>query len=436
MSRIHLTLLLVTAIAAATSPGPGAAPLASGGATAFDVPGRSDATPSMAADGAFVAVAWGASADGKADVFVATSRDGGRAFGAPVQVNRTPGEGRLGGELPPRVAVHKVAGQALPTVTVAWNARGAATTIKLARSTDGGRTFSAPIALQSEGAIGDRGWPALAVDDRGIAHAVWLDHRGLAARRAAQGESSKAGRHVHGTPATGDSSVMAQGSSLFYATSNGVTAQEREVTAGVCYCCKTALATGRGQTLVAVWRHVYPGDLRDIAFAISRDGGMSFSTPSRVSEDGWAINGCPDDGPALAVDAAGVTHIVWPTVIPGDAPVGALFYASTRDGQRFTPRVRIPTLGSPKPMHPQLALATDGTLVVAWDELIQGRRVAALRRVTTKIDDAPVLGEIVKLAADGNASHPVIATTSAGVLAAWTTGGDDSQVRAGFVRLP
>ena len=50
---------------------------------AFDVPGRADATPSVAADGTFVAVAWGASADGKADVFVATSRDGGRTFGAP-----------------------------------------------------------------------------------------------------------------------------------------------------------------------------------------------------------------------------------------------------------------------------------------------------------------------------------------------------------------
>ena len=344
---------------------------------AFDLPGRADATPSVAADGEFVAVAWGASVDGKADVFVATSPDGGRTFGTPVQVNRTSGEGRLGGELPPRVAVNKVAGQPLPTVTVLWNTRGASTGIKLARSTDGGRTFTAPVPLQSDGAAGDRGWPALAVDDRGQAHAVWLDHRGLAARRAAQGETAKPARHVHGTPATGDSSVMAQGSALYYAASAAGPVQEREITTGVCYCCKTALAAGRGGVLVAAWRHVYPGDLRDIAFAISRDGGRSFSAPSRVSEDGWAINGCPDDGPSLVVDAGGVTHIVWPTVIAGDEPVGALFYASTRDGQRFTPRVRIPTLGSPKPMHPQMALAADGTLVVAWDELIDGRRVAA-----------------------------------------------------------
>ena len=122
MSRRYLKVLLVAAISAGAATWPAAAPLAGGG-VAFDVPGRADATPSVAADGAFVAVAWGASADGKADVFVATSRDGGRAFGAPVQVNRTRGEGRLGGELPPRVALHKVAGQAVPTVTVLWNAR-------------------------------------------------------------------------------------------------------------------------------------------------------------------------------------------------------------------------------------------------------------------------------------------------------------------------
>ena len=71
-----------------------------------------------------------------------------------------------------------------------------------------------------------------------------------------------------------------------------------------------------GGRLVSAWRHVYEGNLRDIAFTESRDGGATFAKPARVSEDGWAINGCPDDGPALAADAAGGVHIAWPTVIP------------------------------------------------------------------------------------------------------------------------
>src|SRR5690606_24395844 len=148
-------------------------------ALVFDVPGRSDSTLSVAASGTFVAVAWGASAQGAADVYVAVSDDEGRTFGAPVRVNDVPGEGRLGGELPPRVAVHPSSDGSAPEVVVLWTARGEATEIKAARSRDGGRTFDAPVALQVAGAAGDRGWPSLAVDHGGRAHAVWLDHRGL-----------------------------------------------------------------------------------------------------------------------------------------------------------------------------------------------------------------------------------------------------------------
>src|SRR5690606_41580196 len=125
-----------------------------------------------------VAVAWGASADGAADVYVATSNDAGATFGAPVRVNDVAGEGRLGGELPPRVAVRVSDTGGPPAVVVLWNARGEATEIKAARSRDGGLRFEAPVVLQTAGAAGDRGWPSLALDQRGGAHAVWLDHRG------------------------------------------------------------------------------------------------------------------------------------------------------------------------------------------------------------------------------------------------------------------
>ena len=71
----------------------------------LDVPDRADANPWVAAEGSFVAVAWGARGSGKTDVFLAVSRDGGSTFGSPVQVNAIAGEARLGGELPPRVAL-------------------------------------------------------------------------------------------------------------------------------------------------------------------------------------------------------------------------------------------------------------------------------------------------------------------------------------------
>ena len=154
------------------------------------VPGRTSATPWIAAHGRFVAVVWAATAGGASDIFVATSTDEGATFAAPVQVNRVAGDGRVSGEIPPRVALHARSGAALPEVVVAWNAKDRGTEIKVARSSDGGRSFGAPASLQSPGAPGDRGWHSLALDDQGVAHVQWLDHRGLA---TAEGRASAQG---------------------------------------------------------------------------------------------------------------------------------------------------------------------------------------------------------------------------------------------------
>jgi hypothetical protein len=405
-------------------------PASSPAPVSLDVPGRSDSTPWIAANGTFVAVAWGASASGRTDVFLAVSRDGGATFGAPVQVNTVPGEARLGGELPPRVALRATRGSSAPEIAVLWTARGDATHIKTATSRDGGKTFGAPLTLQTPGAAGDRGWPALTFDQRAAVHAIWLDHRGLAAGRTAAGHSG------HQAGAAHDGVAMAQKSGLYYASVRGPRPSERELAKGVCYCCKTALAAAADGTLFAAWRHVYPGNLRDMALTVSRDGGRTFSAPARVSEDRWAINGCPDDGPAIAVDAKRTAHLVWPTVIDGPTPEGALFYASTRDGATFTPRVRVPTLGGPKPSHPHIVVDGSGRTFVAWDESIQDRRAAAVREVKLQPNRPATFGEIVRLSPDGAALYPVLAATDKGLVAVWTTGGDPSRVETRAIRMP
>jgi hypothetical protein len=167
----------------------------------------------------------GASADGKTDVFVAVSRDAGRSFGLPVQVNTVPGEARLGGEMAPRVALAPRGASGDPEIAVLWTARGVTTTIKTARSQNGGKTFGPAVTLQSSGAPGDRGWPALALDRQGTAHAIWLDHRGLAAGRVAG-----TGHASHATGAKHDAVAMAQKSGLYYAAATGSPSTERELT--------------------------------------------------------------------------------------------------------------------------------------------------------------------------------------------------------------
>jgi hypothetical protein len=397
------------------------------GASSLAIAGRSNATPWVASDGPLVAVVWGASIADKTDVFLAVSHDSGKTFGTPVQVNMIPGEARLGGELPPRVALTAGRGPSTAEVVVLWTARSAATSIKRARSRDGGRTFEPPVELQGADATGDRGWPSLALDGRGTTHAIWLDHRGLAARSANASRDHKSG-------AAHDGVAMARKSGLYYAA--GTPMAGRELAKGVCYCCKTALTAGADRAVYAAWRHVYPGNIRDIAFTFSRDGGRSFAEPVRVSEDTWAINGCPDDGPAIAVDRGGQVHLAWPTVVGGPNPEGALFYASTRDGRTFTPRTRIPTLGSARPTHPQIVVDRRGRIVVAWDELLDGQRVAAAREVTRPWGQRVDFGQVITLSPGGPATYPVLAATDSGVVAVWTTGGDASVIQARTIPLP
>ncbi len=299
--------------------------------------GRASANAWVAANGARVAVAWGGrEPGGGTDIYVAVSADGGRTFAVPVMANDVRGTARVNGEMTPRVTFAHRPGQA-PAIEVLWTARAEQATIRLARSVDGGRTFGASRALQGAGAPGNRGWAALATDRRGGVHALWLDHRGMA-REAAGGEAR---HHQHSTSApsagSSDGAAAAMNSGLYY--SNG--SEEQELVKGVCYCCKTAIAAAPDGTIFAAWRHVYAGNMRDIAFTASRDGGRTFAAPSRVSEDRWQFNGCPEDGPALAVDSSGTAHVVWPTVVAAPESHKALFYSTTQDGKTFRARTRV-----------------------------------------------------------------------------------------------
>ena len=214
---------------------------------------------------------------------------------------------------------------------------------------------------------------------------------------------------------------MAALSKLYVARLDG--AAPVAVTGGVCYCCKTALAAdghGTPGKLYVAWRHVYPGNLRDIAFSTSRDGGRTFDAPVRVSEDQWAIAGCPDDGPAMGVDGTGRAHVVWPTVITeGGEMVKTLFHASTPDGRRFTARQRIPAEGQAN--HPQIAVASDGSPIVVWDESGHGRRRVAFARGIVAADGA--MRFVRETVPDTQpAMYPMAVVVPDGVLVAWTSG--------------
>jgi hypothetical protein len=218
---------------------------------------------------------------------------------------------------------------------------------------------------------------------------------------------------------------MAQFSDLYTAMLDNP-ASPAPRTAGVCYCCKTAISLGSDGAMYLAWRHVYPGNLRDIAFTTILAAGVAHS-PARVSEDRWMLQGCPDDGPAMDIERSGRVHIVWPTVVADSGePQKVLFHASSVDGRTFTPRTRLPVEGQAN--HPQIAVARDGTLLLAWDEVQNAVRRIVVARADS--DGSSLLPEFRRDRSIGDRTgvYPAIALTPTTSIVAWTSGAAQSTI--------
>lgn len=380
-------------------------------AATLGVPGAVNSTPSLAVLGRMVAAVWTATKDGTVNVYLATSSDGGATFAEPRRVNDQDGDVSANSEQPPRVAI--TGSGAARALTVLWSKRNEGPqrarrdAIRMARSTDGGRTFSPARYTHDPAFSGARGWESLTAGAAGTVHAVWLDGRD-AEKKIAEATAHTGMAHKGQPPQDVYHGTIAPDGRMV----------ESLIATGVCFCCKTAVAVDTRGGVYAAWRHIFPGSMRDIAFAKSTDGGRHFNPLVRVSEDKWELNGCPEDGPSLAVDAAGVIHIAWATLVSEGEPHKALFYATSRDGKMFSPRARVPTAGVTNPGHPQMVLTPDGGAAITWDEMADGVRRVSFTRVSRTGAFRPPQA----LSASETSSHPVMVRSGAGgVLVAWTS---------------
>ena len=216
--------------------------------------------------------------------------------------------------------------------------------------------------------------------------------------------------HQHGAAGQRDGRRAVRSSRSCSSRGSAARESPQALTGGVCYCCKTTMATDSTGAMYAAWRHVYPGNIRDIAFTVvgrrphfraararqrRRLGARRLSRER--SGDGRRRR---QPHPHRVADARATA----PT--PTSEPTLALFYATSADGSRFTARQRIPTDGVPR--HPQMIVAPDGELLVAWDEQAKGTRRVALARGSI---DGKGVARFVKLPiGDGaRAEYPVLA---------------------------
>ena len=231
--------------------------------------------PQLAGRGAQVYLAFGAG-----DVVsVARSTDGGATFDAPVALPAA-GKLALGAHRGPRIAV---TGDAVLVASIAGAKGGGADgDVLLYRSTDQGRTWSAPTILNAVRGAAREGLHGLAANAAGVVAIAWLDLR-------------------------------QKGTRIYAAISrdHGVTWRETLVYAsptGVCECCHPSVAVGDDGRVAVMFRNHLDGR-RDMYVIQSRDGDV-FAPHVKQGAGSWPLEACPMDGGGLAIDATG-TFAVW-----------------------------------------------------------------------------------------------------------------------------
>ena len=183
----------------------------------------------------------------------------------------------------------------------------------------------------------------------------------------------------------------------------------------VCDCCCTALVALPDGELLAAYRDRDGQEVRDIALARRSPGGQ-WTALGVPFPDGWTIDGCPVNGPALAASGSRVA-LAWYTLGAGDRP--RLRLALSADGARSFARQI--DLDADMPMgRIALSYLADGSLALAWLEQVGAEARWLLRRLDGQgaaLGETLVLADVRGERSDGWLS---LAPQGAGLVALWT----------------
>jgi hypothetical protein len=291
--------------------------------------------------------------------------------------------------------------------------------VKLATSTDNGRSWSKAVSPHQDGTRTQHGfvslfeWPdaGAGAGPRGLG-LVWLDGRD---------------QELNTTDPAGGSMALLS-ATLSPALARGA---ERPVNLRVCECCPTSVAVS-ADGVIAAFRDRSATDVRDIH--VSRFEGGAWGSPVSVHDDHWQIDACPVNGPSISALGRRVA-VAWFTA-PSEQ--GHVYVAFSNDaGRTWGDPVRVDTdtsLG-----HVDVELLDDGSAAVSWIEFSGDRSRFAVRRV----DPAGTRSMAVMVDAGGEArvsGYPRMARMGDELVFAWTesTGTADAtqHVKGAVARIP
>ena len=277
--------------------------------------------------------------------------------------------------------------------------------IWMARSTDGGDTWSEPERPHRDGTLSEHGFVSLVRFGASGFAAAWLDGREFRANA--------------------DDNEMTL---RFTAWQDGQFQEEHLLDDRVCECCQTDMARTR-DGLIVVYRNRSPAEIRDIGVVRYVNG--AWTAPTVLHDDGWHIAGCPVNGPQVAAVGDRVV-VAWFTAA-GDQPKVQLIF-SDDGGATFGEPTRIDD-GQPVGRVDVVAFG-DATLVSWLERGVSGRAELRLARVTR----SGAAGTTTTIAETGMArasGFPRLAVLDGHVYVTWTeTFAGDRPSRVQVARVP
>jgi len=193
-----------------------------------------------------------------------------------------------------------------------------------------------------------------------------------------------------------------------------------KIAGGLCECCRLGIAfADGGKTVYMADRQVSEQQVRNHAVRKSTDGGRSFNAPVEISDDGWQVPSCPHSGPTIGRDGRGYLHVTWFTLGRSEKEAGIYYSLSKDGGQHFAPRQLVQANTAPEILHTTLAVANNGTVYLAWENLDD--RGKAQIFVRSLAPDGQTWSPVQQISrTDGNASRAMLALSRKSLHVAWT----------------
>ena len=277
--------------------------------------------------------------------------------------------------------------------------------VRVARSNDGGRTWSKAVTPHNDNSESEHGFVSLfrVGNEVGIA---WLD-----GRKHAVAKNEK------------DAEMSVRFTSL---TNRNTTGADTEVDPRVCDCCQTSAAvTSKGPVLV--YRDRNDKEVRDIAIVRYSKG--RWSEPRLVHRDNWVIAACPVNGPSVSAQGSRVA-VAWFTAANEQARVHVAF--SRNAGDSFGAPIRVDD-GNPAG-RVDIQYLGDNSALVSWIERAGNGAEVRVRRVHSDGRKGPAK-VIATSSAERASGFPHMIWRGKDVVLAWTEPGRPAQVKAALLEL-